>query len=94
MKFMQTLGKIELPRKETTGGNCMNYQHLSMEERSCIRKYYVDGMSHRQLLNLPKKCQYGIARNSAELYPYVRHSNLLPTHSPEEVPAGNLKEPP
>ena len=22
----------------------MNYHHLSIEERSCIRKYYVDGL--------------------------------------------------
>ena len=24
----------------------MNYRHLSIEERSCIRKYYVDGLSY------------------------------------------------
>ena len=27
----------------------MNYKHLSIEERSCIRKYYVDGLSYRRL---------------------------------------------
>ncbi|RGQ44236.1 helix-turn-helix domain-containing protein, partial [[Clostridium] leptum] len=26
----------------------MNYHHLSIEERSCIRKYYVDGLSYRE----------------------------------------------
>ncbi len=26
----------------------MNYHHLSIEERSCIRKYYVDGTQHRR----------------------------------------------
>ena len=26
----------------------MNYHHLSIEERSCIRKYYVDGLSYRK----------------------------------------------
>ena len=25
----------------------MNYHHLTIEERSCIRKYYVDGLSYR-----------------------------------------------
>ena len=27
----------------------MNYHHLSIEERSCIRKYYVDGLSYREI---------------------------------------------
>ena len=35
------------------GRNCMNYHHLSIEERSCIRKYYVDGLSYREIARLP-----------------------------------------
>ena len=31
----------------------MNYHHLSIEERSCIRKYYVDGLSYREIARLP-----------------------------------------
>ena len=27
----------------------MNYHHLTIEERSCIRKYYVDGLSYREI---------------------------------------------
>ena len=27
----------------------MNYHHLSKEGRSCIRKYYVDGLSCREI---------------------------------------------
>ena len=30
----------------------MNYRHLSIEERSCIRKYYVDGLSYREIARL------------------------------------------
>ena len=30
----------------------MNYHHLSIEERSCIRKYYVDGLSYREITRL------------------------------------------
>ena len=30
----------------------MNYHHLSIEERSCIRKYYVDGLSYREIARL------------------------------------------
>ena len=30
----------------------MNYHHLSIEERSCIRKYYVDGLSCHKIARL------------------------------------------
>ncbi len=30
----------------------MNYKHLSIEERSCIRKYYVEGLSYRKIAKL------------------------------------------
>ena len=30
----------------------MNYHHLSIEERGCIRKYYVDGLSYREIARL------------------------------------------
>ena len=30
----------------------MNYTHLTIEERSCIRKYYVDGLSYRKIAEL------------------------------------------
>ena len=30
----------------------MNYRHLSIEERSYIRKYYVDGLSYREIARL------------------------------------------
>ena len=30
----------------------MNYHHLSIEERSCIRKYYVDGLRCREIARL------------------------------------------
>lgn len=30
----------------------MNYKHLSIEERSCIRKYYVDDLSYRKIAKL------------------------------------------
>lgn len=30
----------------------MNYHHLSIEERSCIRKYYVEGLSYRKIAQL------------------------------------------
>ena len=33
-------------------GECMNCHHLSIEERSCIRKYYVDGLSCHKIARL------------------------------------------
>ena len=37
----------------------MNYKHLSKEERSCIRKYYVEGLSYRKIAKLiGRKCQH------------------------------------
>ena len=30
----------------------MNYHHLTIEERSCIRKYYVDGLNYREIARL------------------------------------------
>ena len=52
-KFIQNTGRMELRhntlhRKEF----CMNYTHLTIEERSCIRKYYVDGLSCRKIAEL------------------------------------------
>ena len=68
----------------------MNCHHLSIEERSCIRKYYVDGLSCREIARLigrnagtvPRE----IRRNCARMY----HPGLLPAHSAQEVPAAPL----
>ena len=30
----------------------MNYTHLTIEERSCLRKYYVEGKSYREIARL------------------------------------------
>ena len=50
----------------------MNYHHLTIEERSCIRKYYVDGLSYREIARLiGKKREYCVAGDTAELQPHV-----------------------
>ena len=33
----------------------MNYKHLTIEERSCIRKYYVEGLSYLKITKLTGK---------------------------------------
>lgn len=50
----------------------MNYHHLTIEERSCIRKYYVDGLSYREIARLiGEKREYCVAGDTAELQPHV-----------------------
>ena len=59
----------------------MNYHHLTIEERSWIRKYYVDRLSYREIarrdgryrsrraLNLPRHCTRSVAISS--FYPHT-----------------------
>lgn len=50
----------------------MNYKHLSIEERSCIRKYYVEGLSYRKIAQLigrsPSTVSREIRRNCTHMY--------------------------
>lgn len=50
----------------------MNYKHLTIEERSCIRKYYVDGLSYRKIAKLlgrsPSTISREINRNRTHMY--------------------------
>ena len=57
----------------------MNYHHLSIEERSCIRKYYVDGMSYREIARL-------VGRNVSTVSREIRRNC---THKPEKMPIGS-----
>lgn len=60
----------------------MNYHHLSIEERSCIRKYYVDGLSYREIARL-------IGRNVSAVLQKIRrnctHMYDTPTYYPHTV---------
>ncbi len=71
---------MELPhstlrRKET----CMNYHHLTIEERSCIRKYYVDGLSYREIGKLIGRSTSTINR---EIRRNCMHMYDIPTYYP------------
>ena len=56
----------------------MNYKHLSIDARSCIRKYYVEGLSYRKIAQLighsPSTVSREIRRNCTHMYdiPYRR----------------------
>ncbi|PWL87286.1 MAG: helix-turn-helix domain-containing protein [Oscillospiraceae bacterium] len=65
----------------------MNCHHLSIEERSCIRKYYVDGLSCREVARLigrnagtvPREIRRNCARMTPRLAPpHTAHKKYLP----------------
>ena len=59
----------------------MNYKHLSIEERSCIRKYYVEGLSYRKVAQLIGRnvstISWEIRRNCTHISSKTRISGLL-----------------
>ena len=57
----------------------MNYQHLSIEERSCIRKYYIDGLSYREIGRLVGRKVSTISR---EIRRNCTHMYDIPTCYP------------
>ena len=58
---------------------CMNYKHLSIEERSCIRKYYVDGLSYRKIAKL---ICLDVSTVSREIRRNCTHMYDIPTYYP------------
>ena len=70
----------------------MNYHHLTIEERSCIRKYYVDGLSYREIARLIGR---NVSTVSREIRRNCSHMYDIPTYYPhtaqKNVVNGNLK---
>ena len=57
----------------------MNYKHLSIEERSCIRKYYVEGLSYRKTAQLIGR---SVSTVSREIRRNCTHMYDIPTYYP------------
>ena len=57
----------------------MNYKHLSIEERCCIRKYYVEGMSYRKIAELIGR---DVSTVSREIRRNCTHMYDIPTYYP------------
>lgn len=57
----------------------MNYKHLSIEERSCIRKYYVEGLSYRKIAELIGR---NVSTVSREIRRNCTHMYDIPTYYP------------
>jgi len=65
----------------------MNYKHLNIEERSCIRKYCVDGLSCREIARLlgrnPNTISREFKRNRTHMYD-------IPTYYPHTAQRKSL----
>ena len=46
----------------------MNYTYLTIEERACLRKYYVEGKSYRKIAKLLGRSPSTISREIARNY--------------------------
>lgn len=57
----------------------MSYKQLSIEERSCIRKYYVDGLSYREIARMLGRSPSTISR---EFKRNLTHMYDVPTYYP------------
>lgn len=57
----------------------MSYTHLTIEERCCIRKYYVEGLSYRKIAKLVGR---NVSTISRELRRNCTHMYDIPTYYP------------
>ena len=57
----------------------MNYKHLTIEERSCIRKYYMEGLSYRKIAELIGRSPSTISR---EIFRNKSFMNAKPAYYP------------
>ena len=59
----------------------MNCHHLSIEERSCIRKYYVVGLSCREIARLIGRNAGTVPREIRRIVPACTASRLVTPHT-------------
>ena len=57
----------------------MNYTHLTIEERCCIRKFYVEGLSYRKIAELVGR---DVSTVSREIRRNCTHMYDIPTYYP------------
>ena len=65
----------------------MHYHHLSIEERSCIQKYYVDGLSYREIARPAGRNASTISR---EIRRSCTHTYDIPTYYPHTAQKKSL----
>ena len=57
----------------------MNYKHLTIEERCCLREYYIKGYSYRKIAKLMGR---NVSTISRELNRNFTHMYDIPTYYP------------
>ncbi len=57
----------------------MNYRHLAIEERCCLRAYYKKGYSYRKIAELMER---NVSTISRELNRNFTHMYDIPTYYP------------
>ena len=62
----------------------MNYTHLSIEERACLRKYYVEGKSYREIARLLGRSASTISREIARNYTHRYAINTYYPHTAQK----------
>lgn len=62
----------------------MNYTHLSIEERACLRKYYVEGKSYREIARLLGRNVSTISREINRNYTHRYAVNTYYPHTAQK----------
>ena len=63
----------------------MNYKHFTIEERCCLREYYVKGekLSGNRKTSR-QKCEFGVEGITAELYIFQGYTEILSEYGAKE----------
>jgi IS30 family transposase len=62
----------------------MNYIHLTIEERACLRKYYIEGKSYREIARLLGRNVSTISREIARNYTHRYEYNTYYPHTAQK----------
>ena len=61
----------------------MNYKHFTIEERCCLREYYVKGKSYREIARLLGRNVSSVSRE-LRLYIFQGYTEILSVYSAKE----------
>ena len=77
-KFIQIRGKTESQNRIFSGEIRMNGFYFTLEERCCLREYYVKGKSYREIARLfGQEREFGIGKITAEAYIFRKYPEVL-----------------
>ncbi len=62
----------------------MNYRHLTIEERACLRKYYIERLSFRDIAKLLGRSPSTISRETGRNYTHRYGYNTYYPHTAQK----------